>query len=252
MWLVKDSVYCFEEYNVQFNSNNISDAVVAISYFDTTLSDKSCGNLIKEFKIYNDNVDVINMNAEEVYENNKENLENISKPEDLSYLIYTSGSTGTPKGVMLKQKNLSNFYNSMKNIIEYLKDRKNHKILSITTVSFDIFAFETLMSLTRGLTVYLTSENGQKMTSEIERIIKDNNVETLLIDALAEGRQIDKADLVNRIINKADLFAIQTGYLTGRRQYYEDQLELATTKEEIEAIIPEYKYYEVGKVDVEA
>ena len=71
VWLVKDSVYCFEEYNVQFNSNNISDAVVAISYFDTTFSDKSCGNLIKEFKIYNDNVDVLNMSAEEVYENNK-------------------------------------------------------------------------------------------------------------------------------------------------------------------------------------
>ena len=71
VWLVKDSVYCFKEYNVQFNSNNISDAVVAISYFDTTFSDKSCGNLIKEFKIYNDNVDVLNMNAEEVYENNK-------------------------------------------------------------------------------------------------------------------------------------------------------------------------------------
>ena len=71
VWLVKDSVYCFEEYNVQFNSKNISDAVVAISYFDTTFSDKSCGNLIKEFKIYNDNVDVLNMNAEEVYENNK-------------------------------------------------------------------------------------------------------------------------------------------------------------------------------------
>ena len=122
---------------------------------------------------------LINVKDERIYENHKENLENISKPEDLSYLIYTSGSTGTPKGVMLKQKNLSNFYNSMKNIIEYLKDEKNHKILSITTVSFDIFGFETLMSLTRGLTVYLTSENGQKMTSKIERIVKDSNVEIM-------------------------------------------------------------------------
>ena len=122
---------------------------------------------------------LINVKDERIYENHKKNLENISKPEDLSYLIYTSGSTGTPKGVMLKQKNLSNFYNSMKNIIEYLKDGKNHKILSITTVSFDIFGFETLMSLTRGLTVYLTSENGQKMTSKIERIIKDNDVEIM-------------------------------------------------------------------------
>ena len=122
---------------------------------------------------------LVNVKDERIYENHKENLENISKPEDLSYLIYTSGSTGTPKGVMLKQKNLSNFYNSMKNIIEYLKDGKNHKILSITTVSFDIFAFETLMSLTSGLTVYLTSENGQKMTSEMERIIKENSVEIM-------------------------------------------------------------------------
>ena len=122
---------------------------------------------------------LINVKDDRIYENHKENLENISKPEDLSYLIYTSGSTGTPKGVMLKQKNLSNFYNSMKNIIEYLKDGKNHKILSITTVSFDIFGFETLMSLTRGLTVYLTSENGQKMTSKIERVVKDSNVEIM-------------------------------------------------------------------------
>ena len=91
-----------------------------------------------------------------------------------------------------------------------------------------------------------------KQEQEARAWLKDNNIETPLIDALAEGRQIDKADLVNRIINKSDLFAIQTGYLTGQRQHYEDQLELATTKEEIEAIIPEYKYYEVGKVDVEA
>lgn len=52
---------------------------------------------------------LINVKDKKVYEKHKENLKNISKPEDLSYLIYTSGSTGTPKGVMLKQKNLSNF-----------------------------------------------------------------------------------------------------------------------------------------------
>lgn len=42
------------------------------------LSNKSYGNLIKEFKIYNDNVDVINMSAEEVYENNKTLLSEIA------------------------------------------------------------------------------------------------------------------------------------------------------------------------------
>ena len=114
-----------------------------------------------------------------IYEDNKENLENISRPEDLSYLIYTSGSTGTPKGVMLKQKNLTNFYNAMKDTIEYLKDGKQHKIISITTVSFDIFIFETLISLTRGLTLYMTNENEQKLTSQLERIIKENEIEAI-------------------------------------------------------------------------
>ena len=122
---------------------------------------------------------IINIRDEEIYKANKENIKNISKPDDLSYFIYTSGSTGTPKGVMLKQRNLSNFYNSMKTKIEYLKDRENHKIISITTISFDIFVFETLMSLTRGLTVYLTNENEQKITTEIEKIIKENQVEIL-------------------------------------------------------------------------
>ena len=125
------------------------------------------------------NKKIINIKDEKIYQENKENIENISQPDDLSYFIYTSGSTGTPKGVMLKQRNLSNFYNSMKTMIEFLKDRENYKMLSITTISFDIFAFETLMSLTRGLTVYLTNENEQKMTSEIERIIKENKIEIM-------------------------------------------------------------------------
>ena len=127
-----------------------------------------------------------------------------------------------------------------------LEELKANKLSEINS-KYNI-ATESLVS-TYPSTELLTFD---KQEQEARAWLKDNNVETPLIDSLAEGRQIDKADLVNRIINKADLFAIQTGYLTGQRQHYEDQLELATTKEEIEAIIPEYKYYEVGKVDVEA
>ena len=121
----------------------------------------------------------INLNNSEIYSKNKENIENITKPQDLSYIIYTSGSTGTPKGVMLMQKNLTNFYHAMEKEIEYLRDGKKHKIISTTTVSFDIFEFETLISLTKGLTVYMTNENEQKMTEEIEKIIQKNNIEIL-------------------------------------------------------------------------
>lgn len=69
----------------------------------------------------------------------------------------------------------------------------------------------------------------------------DNTVETPLVDMLALGRQMDKAELVRRIIAKADAFALATGYITGQRQRYEDLLDVATTAEEIAAIVPEYK-----------
>lgn len=79
-----------------------------------------------------------------------------------------------------------------------------------------------------------------KQEQEARAWTADNSTETPLVDMLAAGRQIDKAELVNRIIAKADTFALATGYLTGQRQRYEDMLEAATTAEEIEAIVPEY------------
>ena len=120
VWLVKDSVYCFEEYNVQFNSQNISDAVVAISYFDTTFSDKSCGNLIKKFKIYNDNADILNMNAEEVYENNKALLSAIDTKGYATLPSANSASATIKEGIWnsteASKKLEIGIYNSSKNM----------------------------------------------------------------------------------------------------------------------------------------
>ena len=120
----------------------------------------------------------INLNNK-LYENNKQNIENITNPEDLSYLIYTSGSTGTPKGVMLKQKNLTNFYHAMLQNIEYLTAKEPIRIISITTLSFDIFIFETLISLSKGLKLYMTNENEQKITEQLEQKIKHNEIQAL-------------------------------------------------------------------------
>lgn len=121
----------------------------------------------------------ISLSNTSIYNFHKENLKNISRPKDLSYIIYTSGSTGAPKGVMLNQQNLMNFYNSMISSAKYLSDGQKHKVISITTVSFDIFLFETLISLTCGLTLYITDYYEQKITSKLERLISENNIDVI-------------------------------------------------------------------------
>lgn len=79
-----------------------------------------------------------------------------------------------------------------------------------------------------------------KQEQEARAWLADNSTSTPFIDALATGRQMDKAELVNRIIAKADAFAIASGLLTGQRQRYEDLLDVAETAEEVAAIVLEY------------
>ena len=79
-----------------------------------------------------------------------------------------------------------------------------------------------------------------KQEQEARAWLADNSTSTPFINALAVGRQMDKAELVERIIAKADAFAVASGSLTGQRQRYEDMLDVAETAEEVAAIVPEY------------
>jgi hypothetical protein len=79
-----------------------------------------------------------------------------------------------------------------------------------------------------------------KQEQEARAWLADNSASTPFVDALAVGRQMNKAELVSRIIAKADAFAIASGLLTGQRQRYEDLLKDAQDAEAVEAIVPEY------------
>lgn len=146
-----------------------------------------------------------------LYLTNQTNLKNISKPDDLSYLIYTSGSTGKPKGVMLTQKNLSNFYASMLQTIAYLKDKQPHSIVSITTLSFDIFGFETLISLCSGLHLYITDYYEQKVTEQLEKLIKEHNIEIIQTTPSVMRFHLDN------VVNPKDFASLKYVMLAGEQ-----------------------------------
>ena len=80
-----------------------------------------------------------------------------------------------------------------------------------------------------------------KQEQEARAWLADNSTSTPFVDALAAGRQMGKAELVGRIIAKADAFALASGRLTGQRQRYEDLLKDAETIEDVSAIVPQYR-----------
>lgn len=112
-------------------------------------------------------IDNINLN---LY--NKNNLEKIDY-ENLC-VIYTSGSTGNPKGVLLKNKSFSNLLNAFDKDMNISKFKN---ILSIATVSFDMFSVEIYSALYFGNTVILSNNDEQKDPVCISKLIIKYNVD---------------------------------------------------------------------------
>lgn len=106
----------------------------------------------------------------------KDNLKIISTPEDLAYVIYTSGSTGVPKGVALKQRNIVNFIYGM---MDKFKFTSENTIVSITTMSFDIFVLESLMPLLNGMRVVIANEEEQTNVNAFNELCVKNGVQII-------------------------------------------------------------------------
>jgi thioesterase domain-containing protein len=73
----------------------------------------------------------------------------------LAYVLFTSGSSGRPKGVEISHRAVINFLDSMR---ERPGIKEQDTLLSVTTLSFDIFGLEIWLPLTTGAKVVIASE----------------------------------------------------------------------------------------------
>ncbi len=85
-------------------------------------------------------------------------LEPVTSAREPAYVIYTSGTTGIPKGVVIEHRAVVNFIKGMTDIIDF---NVNDTLLSLTTLSFDIFGLETIVPLTQGTRVVIGTREEQ-------------------------------------------------------------------------------------------
>lgn len=75
-----------------------------------------------------------------------------------------------------------------------------------------------------------------KQEREARQWQADNSVATPYIDAMLFERPLDKAELVGRILAKADAFTMASGKATGKRQRLEDEVKAALEAEDRDAL----------------
>ena len=146
------------------------------------LEDSNCNLVLSVNELYkklNLKTNFIDVFSDIVYSNSTCNLNKKIDCNSLSYIIYTSGSTGKPKGVMLTHKGVTNLVNYCNNYIEYLKNSKYRTIVSVTTISFDIFFFESIISLQKGLKLVIANQNQQTIPRLLAELIEKENIEII-------------------------------------------------------------------------
>lgn len=125
------------------------------------------------------NTSNIDINNSIVYNYDKSNLCTRINPDNPSYIIYTSGSTGKPKGVVLTHKSLMNLTCYLNNVVDYFRNEQYISIASITTISFDIFLFETIISLQKGLKVVIANEAQQTNPNLLDDLIYKYDIKAI-------------------------------------------------------------------------
>jgi enterobactin synthetase component F len=93
-----------------------------------------------------------------------------------AYVIYTSGSTGQPKGVEVSHGNLSNIVEAMRQL---LTPGPSDRLLSVTTITFDIAGLELFLPLVVGARVVIANRKTILDPRALGRLIETQGITML-------------------------------------------------------------------------
>ncbi len=118
---------------------------------------------------------VVNIESDDFYKRNRDNLKEVNNSGDLAYVIYTSGSTGRPKGVLVDHRNVVRL---VKNT-NYIEFKENDRVLQTGALEFDASTFEIWGSLLNGLSLYLVEKENLLIAEKLKEIIRKYNIGTM-------------------------------------------------------------------------
>jgi amino acid adenylation domain-containing protein len=123
--------------------------------------------------------------------------------DDVAYVIYTSGSTGVPKGVRVPHRSVVNLLASLRTTPGMTAASR---VLSVTTLSFDIAVSELIMPLTVGACIVVADRAQATDGDRLRALIEQENVD--FIDATPSSWRLL---LASGWTGRPDLLAICTG-----------------------------------------
>jgi amino acid adenylation domain-containing protein len=100
----------------------------------------------------------------------------LSGVNHLAYVIYTSGSTGQPKGVQIPHRALVNFLYSMRRTPGLSSE---DTVLSVTTISFDIFGLELFLPLVTGAKVVLVERDDAADGARLIELLRESGASVM-------------------------------------------------------------------------
>ncbi len=120
-----------------------------------------------------ENIIYLDSEWNKIKQQNSNNLEIKIEPAQPAYIIFTSGSTGRPKGVIISHRSLINFLLSMTDKPGITKE---DSLLSVTTISFDIFGLELYLPLINGAEVIIASKSETQNPASIIELIEQYGI----------------------------------------------------------------------------
>lgn len=161
----------------------------------------SCSKLASDLPATAKHVMVMDQAQEEITSLSDADLGRTARPSDLAYMIYTSGSTGAPKGVLLDHRGRVNNFTDF--------NRRFHigegdRLLSVSSLSFDMSAYDVFGTLAAGATLVLPGASEDRDPAGWARLIREAEITIwhsapVLLDLMVKELEAERGELLRSL-----------------------------------------------------